>query len=193
MKLKRNFFAKDAKTLARDLLGKYLVRRFPDGATIAGMITETEAYLGPQDLASHAALGRRTKRNEVMYGRPGLAYVYFTYGMHWLLNVVCSKVADPQAVLIRGLYFASGPPLARLALSGPARLTKLLKIDGRFNGEDLVTNRNLWLEDRGVGVSAEEIEITPRIGIGYAGKWKNKPLRFVLQMTQRSEKRANAR
>jgi len=169
-RLGRKFFARPATPLARALLGKFLVRRLPDGEVKEGEIMETEAYVGKEDLASHAARGRRTKRNEAMYGPPGHAYVYFTYGMHWLLNVVCAKKDDPQAVLIRGLD----------CVSGPARLTKFLGVDGRLNGEDLIESGEIWIEDRGVGVGEEDVEATPRIGVSYAGQWKDKPLRFVL-------------
>jgi DNA-3-methyladenine glycosylase len=106
-----------------------------------------------------------------MYGPPGKAYVYFTYGLHWLLNVVTAAVDEPQAVLIRGLDI----------VSGPARLTKLLQIDGGFNGEDLVKSKELYLGGRGMKVKDSEVEVTPRIGIDYAKEWKDKPLRFVLK------------
>src|SRR3989304_7434963 len=108
-RLKRDFFARPAEVVAPELLGKFLVRKMPDGSVREGMITEIEAYVGTEDLASHASGGRRTARNAVMYGPPGHAYVYFTYGMHWLLNVVPSRKDDPQAVLIRGLDIVSGP------------------------------------------------------------------------------------
>ena len=170
-RLNRKFFARDAEMVARELLGKVLVRKFPDGTRKGGMIVETEAYVGAEDLASHASQGRRTKRNEVMYGPPGRAYVYFTYGLHWLLNTVTAAVDDPQAVLIRGLDIASGP----------ARLTKLLQVDGDFNGEDLVKSKELYLEDQGIKVKDNKVEVTPRIGIDYAKEWKDKPLRFVLK------------
>lgn len=171
-RLERSFFSRPAEVVARDLLGKFLIRQFPDGSKKEGMIVEAEAYVGKEDLASHASNGRRTKRNEVMYGAPGLAYVYFTYGMHWLFNAVCSKVDDPQAVLIRGLD----------VVSGPARLTKFLKVNGKFNGEDLVSSKKFWLEDRGIEVPRKKIEITPRIGVDYAGEWRDKPLRFVFKV-----------
>jgi DNA-3-methyladenine glycosylase len=173
-RIKRSFFARPAKAIAPELLGKFLVRKMPDGSHQEGMITEVEAYVGKEDLASHAAGGRRTKRNEVMFGPPGHAYIYFTYGMHWLLNVVCSSVDDPQAVLIRGLD----------VVSGPARLTKLLDINKELNGEDLVESKILWLENRSSSgrpdVRPSDIKVTPRIGVDYAGEWKNKPLRFLI-------------
>ncbi|OGC54751.1 hypothetical protein A2797_02410 [candidate division WWE3 bacterium RIFCSPHIGHO2_01_FULL_48_15] len=170
-RLKRAFFSRPARALAPDLLGKFLVRKLSDGSVRGGMIVEVEAYVGKEDLASHAAGGGRTKRNEPMFGLPGLAYVYFTYGMHWLLNIVCAKVDEPQAVLIRGLD----------NVSGPARLTKFLEIDGNLNGIDLVESKELWIEDRGVRVDPREIRTTARVGIDYAKEWKNKPLRFVLK------------
>lgn len=169
-RLKRDFFARAAEIVAPELLGKFLVRRWADSSVKEGMITEVEAYVGVKDLASHAAGGRRTKRNEVMFGPPSHAYIYFTYGMHWLLNVVTSRVNDPQAVLIRGLDM----------VSGPARLTKQFEIDGQLNGDDLIKSKALWIEDRGIKIKPAEIQRTPRIGVGYAGEWKNKPLRFVL-------------
>ena len=169
-RLKRKFFARPAEEAAPGLLGKYLVRKTPDGSVKEGMIVETEAYTGPQDLASHASGGRRTKRTEIMFGPPGHAYVYFTYGMHWMLNVVTAEAEDPQAVLIRGLD----------RVSGPARLTKFLEVDGELNGENLVQSRELWIEDRGQAVDPQEIQTTPRIGVDFAGDWKDKPLRFLL-------------
>ncbi|GMR19403.1 MAG: DNA-3-methyladenine glycosylase [Patescibacteria group bacterium] len=168
-KLDRNFFARGADAVARDLLGKVLVRRFSDGSSREGIITETEAYLGVKDLACHAAGGRRTKRTEVMYGRAGYAYIYLVYGMHWMLNVICSTVGDPQAVLIRGLNVADGP----------ARLTKFLKINKGLNCEDLAESKRLFLEDRGIKVEDGKVETTSRIGVDYAGDWKDKPLRFA--------------
>lgn len=170
-RLNRRFFARPAAAVAPKLLGKFLMRRMPNGSLREGMITEVEAYVGVEDLASHAAGGRRTVRNEVMYGPPGHAYVYFTYGVHWLLNVVTSKTDDPQAVLIRGLD----------TVSGPARLTKFLGVNKQLNGEDLVNSKILWIEDRGFRIKPQEIQTAPRIGVDYAGSWKDKPLRFALK------------
>ena len=169
-KLPREFFAGDATTVARRLLGKKIVRITPDGKRFEGIINETEAYVGTGDRASHSFGGRRTKRNEIMYGKAGHAYVYFTYGMHWLLNITTSEVGDPQAVLIRGIDKAEGP----------ARLTKYLKIDKDFYGEDIVKSRRLWIEDTGSEVKGEDIRKLPRVGIGYAEEWRDKLLRFKL-------------
>ena len=169
MSLQRKFFNRSAEIVAAELLGKKLCRRLPDGKILTVIITETEAYLGGEDLASHSKLGLRTKRNEVMYGKPGFAYVYFTYGMHWMLNFVCSGQGDAQAVLIRGLDI----------VSGPARLTKLFQIDGKLNGEDITKGHELWVEE-GESMPRSNIVRTPRIGVNYAKVWRDKPLRFIL-------------
>ena len=170
IRLQTEFFNRYADIVARELLGKKLVRKLPRGKLISGIIMETEAYLGGKDLASHSRLGLRTKRNEIMYGKPGVAYVYFTYGMHWLLNFVCSGEGDAQAVLIRGLD----------TVVGPARLTKLFQIDGAMNGEDIAKSHELWVEED-IAVARSNIVRTPRIGVGYAKEWKDKPLRFLVK------------
>lgn len=171
MRLKRDFFLKPTEKVARDLLGKFLVREYM-GKKIEGMIVETEAYLGVIDKASHSYGGKRTKRTEVMFGEAGLAYPYFVYGVHWLFNIVTSEKDDPQAVLIRMLDVSGGP----------AKLAKKLKIDGRLYGYDLCTaDSKLYLEDRGVEIKKSEVKSLPRIGIEYAGPvWSKKRLRFVL-------------
>ena len=110
---KRQDFAKPAEELAPALLGHLLVRVMPGGQRVSGRIVEAEAYLGERDLASHAAGGRRTARNEAMYGPPGLAYVYFTYGMHFCMNVVCGRRDEPVAVLIRALEPVEGMAVMR--------------------------------------------------------------------------------
>lgn len=169
-RLNRRFFARSAEKVAEDLLGKKIVRVMPDGSILHGIITETEAYVGVEDAASHSYRGRRTKRNEIMYQKAGLVYVYFTYGMHWLLNIVTSEENDPQAVLIRGIDKAGGP----------AKLTKYLHIDKDFYGEDVVQSERIWIEEAGVKIKDSDIERLPRVGIPYAGEWKDKLLRFKL-------------
>ncbi|QQR55075.1 DNA-3-methyladenine glycosylase [Candidatus Peregrinibacteria bacterium] len=164
------WFNRPTVDVARDLLGKYLVRRFPDGTEHAYRITETEAYDGPEDLACHASKGR-TPRTEVMFGEAGHFYVYFVYGIHWLLNIVTGPTDFPSAVLIRGLE----------GLSGPARLTKALQIDKSFYGKPATPKSDLWFEDRGEKV--DQILATPRIGVDYAGKeWARKEWRFVIKI-----------
>jgi DNA-3-methyladenine glycosylase len=164
-----DFFARRTLSVARDLLGKHLVRRI-DGEDIAVTISETEAYDGFRDKGSHAHRGR-TARNTPMFGVPGTIYVYFTYGMHFMLNLVTREAGYPSAVLIR----AAG------VIVGPARLTKALRIDGSLNNRLLGTDTGLWVEDRGVVVRPRDIERTPRIGIPYAEDYIEKPWRFVIR------------
>lgn len=183
------FFDRRTLTVARELLGKYLVRRIGT-KEIALMITETEAYDGFNDLASHARRGK-TPRNTPMFAEAGTIYVYFTYGMHWMLNIVCGKKEYPAAVLIRGI--ASIPnvydkwPTGQLyytpgrMFSGPAKLTKFLKIDKTLNNTMLGKKSGLWIEDRGVKISPRAIMRTGRIGVEYSGIWAKKPWRFVLK------------
>jgi DNA-3-methyladenine glycosylase len=191
--LPRRFFARGAAVVARALLGQRLVRVLPGGARVGGMIVEVEAYVGVEDAASHAFGGRRTPRNEAMYGRAGVAYVYFTYGMHYCFNVVCGGVGDPQAVLIRALEPTEGLPAMRSArrrgrggpvketelCSGPARLCQALRIGREFNGADLCGGSAVVVErSRPRGLDDEQVAVTPRIGVGYAGEWSSRPLRW---------------
>jgi len=167
-RLERDFFERDVLAVAPELLGKQLVRIFPDGTKGSFMITETEAYRGKEDRACHASRGR-TPRTEVMFREGGLVYMYFIYGMYWMLNVVTGVVDMPQAVLIRGIREAGGP----------GRLTRLLQLDREFYGEDLVTSSRLWVEG---GSRIHAYESTPRIGISYAGDpWKELPWRFLIK------------
>lgn len=172
--LSQKFFERKALVVAQELLGKFIVRKI-EGRKVAMMITETEAYVGPHDKASHAARGR-TARTEVMFGPPGHWYVYFVYGMHWMLNIVTDRKGHPAAVLIRGGVLENGK-----VQSGPARLTRELQIDGKQNVLRAAKGTSLWIEDRGVEFSRSDICKTPRIGVSYAGVWAHKPYRFVLK------------
>ena len=166
--LDRDFFARPALKVARDLLGKFLVRHV-NGLRIAAMIGETEAYIGPHDKACHAFRGR-TDRTDVMFGDPGNWYVYFIYGMHWMLNVVTDEVDYPAAVLFR----AAGEWI------GPGRLTRGMQIDRALNGLSASKQTGLWIEDRGIALPRGHIKRTPRIGVKYAAEWAEKPYRFLL-------------
>jgi DNA-3-methyladenine glycosylase len=177
--LERPFFARDAETVARALLGCLLVRRLPEGDRIC-RIVETEAYVGAHDLACHAAKGR-TPRTEPMFGEAGHAYVYFVYGMHHLLNVVTGPVGDPQAVLLRGA--GPWPPSegSRTAMAGPAKLCKALDIVvARHNRIDLCAGGEIFLLPA-PRPPHEPVSITPRIGVDYAGEWARAPLCFFLR------------
>lgn len=191
-RLDRPFFRRDPVALARGLLGQRLVRILDDGSRLAGIIVETEAYLGVSDRAAHTWNGRRTPRNASMYLDGGHAYVYFTYGMHHCLNVVAGHAEDPVAVLIRALEPTEGLDLMRRRrpaarrdtdlCSGPARICQALDIDRRLDAIDLVTHPRLFLEQvRSRALPARLINATPRIGIAYAGDWAARPLRFHLR------------
>lgn len=190
----RAFYAGDAPRLARRLLGQRLVRVLDDGTRLAGIIVETEAYLGVKDRAAHSFGGRRTARTEPMYGPPGTAYVYFTYGMHWCLNAVCGREGEPTAVLIRALEPTEGieemrrrrgigDERASTALcSGPARLCQAMDIERGMNGRDLATDQVLFVERvRRRVIGAEALGNTPRIGVDYAGEWAGAMLRWFIR------------
>lgn len=188
-KLPREFYLRpDVLTVARELLGKILVVSGPRGKRVSGKIVEVEAYRGPDDRASHAYGGRRTKRTETMYRAGGVAYVYFVYGMYNQFNVV-SGVADvPHAILVRALEPVEGLDLMRERrhaqpdhnlTSGPGKLCIAMGIDRQFDGADLLSDR-VWLEEF-EEVSPRRIARGPRIGIDYAQEWVGKPWRFWIR------------
>ena len=192
MRLTRSFYTQPTRQLAPALLGCYLVRRW-QGQRLSGLIVETEAYLGETDLACHAHVGR-TARNAVMYGKPGLAYVYFTYGMHWLLNVVSEAEDFPAAVLIRALEPQEGldvmqqhRPVPRPIelCRGPAKLTQALRIDQALNGVDLCNRQGaLWIE-AGEPLPIRSVGRGPRVGLGTTPEpWKSKPWRYWIKHSQ---------
>lgn len=169
--LPHSFYRQDAVTVARGLIGAILVRRFR-GRTLRARIVETEAYVGPHDLACHAAKGR-TRRTETMYLPGGHAYVYFIYGMYEMLNVVTGSGEDPQAVLIRAAEPLDGWDAD---LSGPGKLTRALHITRAQNALDL-TRPALHVLSRAPDDNPA-IAASPRIGVDYARHWKDAELRF---------------
>jgi DNA-3-methyladenine glycosylase len=188
-KLPPEFYLRaDVLTVAKDLLGKLLVVAGPGGERVSGKIVEVEAYRGPEDRASHAYGGRRTKRTETMYGAGGVAYVYFVYGMYYQFNVV-SNVADiPHAILVRALEPVEGIEIMRERrhahpdhnlTSGPGKLCIAMGIDRELDGADLSGNR-VWLEHF-EALSPRRIAKGPRIGIDYAQEWITKPWRFWIK------------
>lgn len=218
--LSRAFFEVDAATLAERLLGCVLVRELAGGERMAGRIVETEAYVGLRDRASHAFGGRRTARNESMYGRAGIAYVYFTYGMHHCFNVVCASAGDPQAVLVRALEpveglarmrehragagasdgGARGPAMKeRMLCSGPARLCEAMRIDRAMDGHDLNRAGAVWIgepsgEEPAVRMErGERVRRAARIGVDYAGAWASRRLRWVLDGNPNVSRRVGGR
>lgn len=194
-RLGREFFATDAESLARALLGSHLVRVLDDGREVRVRINETEAYTGVEDRASHAYGGRRTARNESMWGAPGTAYVYFVYGMHHCFNIACGREGEPPAVLVRGGEVIAGIDAAaelrgrdlrrvdrpaRGLADGPAKLCRAMAIDRALDGVDLTRDGRIWVE-RGDSAKVREQEVSrlPRIGVAYAGEWALRPLRWV--------------
>lgn len=165
IRLTREFYIRDVLEVAPELVGKQLVVMPPSGFLRKLMITETEAYRGGEDKACHASRGR-TKRTDVMFSEGGQVYVYFVYGMYWMLNVVTSVENDPQAVLIRGIE----------GFNGPGRLTREIGIDRSYYGEDLTVSPRIWIEDTGL---RPVIRNSHRIGVDYAGEyWRTMPWRY---------------
>jgi DNA-3-methyladenine glycosylase len=165
IRTERNFFTRDVLEAAPGLLGKVLAVKLDDDLIRRFIISETEAYRGSDDKACHASKGR-TPRTEIMFHEGGRLYVYFVYGMYWMLNIVTGIENDPQAVLIRGLKDCTGP----------GRVSKLLGIDRSFYGEDLVDSDRIWIEESG---TTPAYKTGPRIGISYAGEpWKSMLWRF---------------
>lgn len=168
-RLQKSYFQNpDTLFLAKDLIGKTLVRNFEGDSIFRSRIIETEAYMGSEDLACHASKGR-TPRTEIMYAEGGVVYVYLIYGRYWLLNFVTGIKDHPHAILIRGIEDCSGP----------GRIGDLLQLDKSFYGEDLDRSNRIWLED---STLSGEIIQTPRIGVENSGEvWRNKPWRFLLK------------
>ena len=162
------FFDRRADSVARDLLGCWLIVQRTNKHQEKHRIFETEAYLGPQDLACHGRVGP-TLRNRTMFGPAGCWYVYLCYGMHWMLNVVTGREGLPAAVLLRGVG----------ETEGPGRLTKMLGVTKKYDGKQLTPISGLWIE-QGDGVPRRQIQRTPRIGVSYAKHWADKPLRYLV-------------
>lgn len=190
MKLDHTFYQKkDVVRLAKSLIGKVLVSNF-DHQYCSGIITETEAYNGIHDKASHAYGGRRTRRTEIMYAEGGTAYVYLIYGIHSLFNVVTNKIDIPHAVLIRAIQPLEGirfmearrkkPATTKGFTSGPGVVSEAMGIHFSHSGLSLL-GEEIWIEDRGIQLKGTTIEATPRIGVDYAGEDAHLPYRFLLK------------
>jgi DNA-3-methyladenine glycosylase len=180
--LPRSFFNRPTLTVARDLIGARLVRIL-NGKKLVGLILETEAYIGEEDQACHAKAGL-TPRTKVMYGPPGHAYVYFTYGNHWMLNVVTEKEGFPAAVLIRAIQPIEGVEIMSKRRKGgdtfgPGKLCQAMGIGKGENGIDLTeANQSLWIE-AGISVPNKSVTISPRVGLNKTPEpWLSKPWRF---------------
>lgn len=179
-RLKRNFFEKSPEKAAKALLGQILVAVDEKGILRAGEITETEAYFGPTDLASHARFGQKG-RAKTMWALPGTAYVYLIYGLYAMFNVVAHQEKEAGAVLIRALKPLVGGQGA--IACGPAKLTTWLKINLDENGEDLTRSSRLWMA-RGEKIQRKRVASGPRVGVEYAGEWAEKKLRFWIKRSR---------
>lgn len=191
-RLPRWFFARHTTDVARQLLGMRLVRIW-QGQRISGTIVETEAYRGEEDQGCHARAGL-TQRTRIMYGPPGHAYVYFTYGMHWMLNFVTEQQGFPAAVLLRAIAPVEGKELIaarrmgkpeRLWTDGPAKVCQALVIDGQCNGLDLCTSQAELFLEWGQPIAEDFVTTGPRVGLNNVPEpWKSIPWRFVVQEEQ---------
>lgn len=182
--LPRKFYNRPTLVVARELIGTRLVRIL-DGTKLVGLITETEAYIGEEDLGCHAKAGR-TPRTQVMYGPPGHAYVYFTYGNHWMLNAVTEPAGFPAAVLIRAIQPIEGVELMSARRSGrdtfgPGKLCQAMGIGQAWNNADLTNgNSDLWME-RGMKIPDSAVLTGPRVGLNNVPEpWKSMPWRFLI-------------
>ena len=187
-RLGRRFFARPTLEVARDLLGQRLVR-LRNGKRLSGVITETEAYIGEEDLACHARFGR-TPRSQVMYGPPGHAYVYFTYGIHWMLNFVTEAEGFAAAVLIRAVLPREGVEIMRrrrgtpdaILTNGPAKLAQALGIDRRLNGCDLCAAESVLFVEKAPPAPGAEVARSPRVGLNHTPEpWRSKLWNFRWQ------------
>jgi len=201
MKLDQAFYTRSSVTqIAKELLGKTIYTKF-GGILTGGIITETEAYEGITDKASHAFNNRRTKRTEIMYSNGGLAYVYLCYGVHHLFNFVTNQQGIPHAVLLRGIYPIEGIPSMEKRTNkkfsqkgfsdGPGKLSKALAIKTHNTGLNLSGNK-IWIEDKGITINKEDIRATPRIGVDYAGEDAALLYRFLIDAIDIKKSRINA-
>jgi len=181
-KLPRKFYTRDTLVVAKELLGKYLIRKYR-GKVLEGKIVETEAYIGPEDKASHAYKGKITPRNKTEYLKGGYIYIYLCYGMYWQLNITTARAGQPECVLIRALEpsLKEDENKIKNLTDGPGKLCRWMRLDKSFDGEDLIQSKRIWLEDRGQKVKKSQIIATTRIGIDYADEWAKRPWRFYLR------------
>ncbi len=177
-KLTRSFYTQSTLQAAKELLGKYIVRKIGN-KKLVGKIIETEVYIGPQDKASHAFGGKVTPRNRAEYFVGGHIYIYLVYGIYWQMNISTSGEGKPECVLIRAME----PEEGEISLAnGPGKFCRYLKLDKSFYGEDLTKSKRIWLEDRGEKIKSCQILATKRIGIDYAGSyWSRRKLRFLIK------------
>ncbi len=197
-RLPRNFFNRPTLAVAKELLGKRLVKLEDRDVRLSGIINETEAYIGTGDLGCHARAGE-TNRNAAMWGPPGYCYIYFTYGMHWMLNFVCEAVGFPAAVLIRGITPQEGlsrmrqrrnRPTDRELTDGPAKLCQALAIEHSFDGYDLCQPRASLFVEEGNPDRRFTVTVGPRVGLNNVPEpWKSIPWRFRIRLEKQDIER----
>lgn len=186
-RLNRDFFRQPTVEAARKLLGHRLVHIEPDNRRLSGIIIEAEAYVGTEDLACHAKSGK-TKRNATMWGPPGHAYVYLTYGIHWMLNFVTEREGFPSAVLLRAFWpiegisvmkeRRSGRPFRELS-DGPAKICQVLNINGSWDGHDLCSPNSEIFVELDQSIDRKSVTRSPRVGLNTVPEpWKSMPWRF---------------
>lgn len=191
-RIPRSFFERPTQQVARELLGALLVR-VEKGTRVAGLILEAEAYHGQDDLGCHAKAGR-TPRTEVMFGPPGHAYVYFTYGMHWMLNFVTEREGFPAAVLIRAILPTEGIPVIEARrgsqprvhwTDGPAKICQALGITGEFNGSDICASEAQIFVEFAEPIPDNRVTTGPRVGLNTVPEpWKSMPWRYRVETDQ---------
>ncbi len=192
-RLTRSFFARPTLVVARELLGQRLVK-VERGRRLSGIITEVEAYLGEEDLACHARAGR-TSRTEVMYWPPGHLYVYFTYGVHWMMNVITERENFPAAVLLRGIVPTEGLTTMRRRrgrvdhlTDGPAKIAQALGVDKRWNGADLCARDSDIFVEEADAVPDSDVATAPRVGLGNTPEpWLSKPWNFSVTLSKHQQ------
>jgi len=178
-RVKRSFYLRPTLTVAKDLLGKNIVRKIGN-RKLKARIVETEAYLGPKDMAAHTFGGKVTKRNKTVFKKGGHIYIYLCYGLHWQLNFVTRKKGVPECILIRAAEPVSKRKIVGKT-NGPGKLCRWFGLDKSFDKEDLVNSKRIWLETDGDKIKKSQILSSERIGIEYAKEWARKPWRFYLR------------
>jgi len=180
-RLPRKFYTQQTLKIAKEMLGKYLVRKIGN-KKLVGKIVETEAYIGPKDKASHAFGGKRTERNKAEWLIGGHIYIYLVYGMYWQFNISTGKKGQPKCVLIRALepITQNSKPKTQNLANGPGKLCRWMKLNKSFYGEDLTKSKRIWLEP-GEKIKPNQIVAGKRIGIDYAKEWAEKPWRFYIK------------
>lgn len=187
-RIPRKFYLQPTLKVAQQILGKFIVKA-ENQERLVGKIVETEAYIGPDDKASHTFGGEKTERNKAVFLQGGHVYIYLVYGMYWMFNITTGRENQPECILIRALEPTEGIEVMQQnrnatvqnLTNGPGKLCQALGLDKGYYGEDLVQSSRIWLEDRGLNIENNRIGCSPRVGIDYAEEWAKKPWRFYIK------------